>query len=106
MFLISYGKAELRYKVQAKDLENLPIQWYKCRPIYKRKQSLAETEFAYAVQKFRLKTEFFITTTGNIQYTYNIIMLEDCGTNRVIAIAAQPFKEDGRLDTVQINWYI
>jgi len=59
----------------------------------------------YAVQKFRPETEFFITI-GEIQYTYNIIMLEDCDTNRIIAIAAQPFREDGRLDTVQINWYI
>lgn len=101
MFLMSYGKAELRYKVQAKDLENLPIQWYQYRPIYKRKQFLAEI----AVQKFRLETHFFVTI-GEIQYTYNIAMLEDCDTNRVVAIAAQPFKEDGRLDTVQINWYV
>lgn len=105
MFLISYGKAKLQYSIQAKDLENLPIQWYQYRPIYKRKQSLAETEFAYAVQKFWPETEFFVTI-GEIQYTYNIIMLEDCDTNRVIAIAAQPFREDGRLDRVQINWYI
>ena len=104
MFLISYGKAELRYKVQAKDLENLSIQWYQYQPIYKRKQFLAEIEFAYVVQKFWPETKFFVTT-GNIQYTYNIIMLEDCDTNRVIAIAAQPFREDGLLDTVQINWY-
>ena len=105
MFLISYGKAELRYKIQAKDLENLPIQWYQYQPIYKKKQSLIETEFAYAVQKFRPETQFFITV-GEIWYTYNIIMLEDCDTNRVVAIAAQPFGEDGRLDRVQINWYI
>lgn len=105
MFLISYGKAKLRYKVQAKDLENLPTQWYQYQPIYKRKRSLAEIEFAYAVQKFRPETQFFVTI-GEIQYTYNIIMLEDCDTNRVVAIAAQPFKEDGRLDRVQINWYI
>ena len=105
MFLISYGKAELRYKIQTKDLENLPVQWYQYRPIYKRKQSLAETEFVYAVQKFWPETKFFVTI-GEIQYTYNIIMLEDCDNNRIIAIAAQPFKEDGRLDTVQINWYI
>lgn len=101
MFLMSYGKAELRYKVQAKDLENLPIQWYQYRPIYKREQFLAEM----AVQKSRLETQFFVTI-GEIQYTYNIAMLEDCDTNRVIAIAAQPFGEDGRLDVVQINWYI
>ena len=105
MFLISYGKAELRHKVQAKDLENLPIQWYQYQPIYKRKQFLAEIEFAYTVQKFRPETQFFVTI-GEVRYTYNIIMLEDCDTNRVIAIAAQPFKEDGRLDRVQINWYI
>lgn len=105
MFLISYGKAELRYKVQAKDLENLPIQWYQYRPIYKKKQSLIETEFAYAVQKFRPETQFFITI-GETRYTYNIIMLEDCDANRVVAIATQPFREDGRLDRVQINWYI
>ena len=104
MFLISFGKAELRYKVQAKDLENLPIQWYQYRFIHNTKQSLAEIEFAYAVQKFWPETEFFITT-GEIQYTYNIIMLEDCDNHRVIAIAAQPFKEDGRLDRIQINWY-
>ena len=105
MFLISYGKAELRYKVQAKDLENLPVQWYQYRPIYKKKQSLIETEFAYAVQKFRPETQFFITI-GETRYTYNIIMLEDCDANRVVAIATQPFREDGRLDRVQINWYI
>ena len=105
MFLISYGKAELRYKVQAKDLGNLPIQWYQYRPIYKKKQSLIETEFAYAVQKFQPETQFFITI-GETRYTYNIIMLEDCDANRVVAIATQPFREDGRLDRVQINWYI
>ena len=104
MFLINYGKIKLRYKIQAKDLENLPIQWHQYQPIYKKKQSLIETEFAYAVQKFRPETQFFITV-GEIWYTYNIIMLEDCDTNRVIAIAAQPFKEDGQLDAVQINWY-
>ena len=60
MFLISYGKAELRYKIQTKDLENLPVQWYQYRPIYKRKQSLAETEFVYAVQKFWPETKFFV----------------------------------------------
>ena len=100
MFLMSYGKAELRYKVQAKDLENLPVQWYQYRPICKRKQFLAEI----AVQKSRLETQFFVTI-GEIQYTYNIAMLEDCDANRVVAIAAQPFGEDGRLDAVQINWY-
>ena len=105
MFLISYGRAELQYKIQTKDLANLPIQWYQYRPIYKRKLVLAQTEFVYAVQKFWPETEFFVTI-GEIQYTYNIIMLEDCDNNRIIAIAAQPFKEDGRLDTVQINWYI
>jgi len=105
MFLISYGKVKLQYKVQAKDLENLPIQWYQYQPIYKRKQSLAETEFIYVVQKFRPETQFFVTI-GEIQYTYNIIMLEDCDANRVIAIAAQPFEENGRLGQTQINWYI
>lgn len=105
MFLISYGKVKSQHKVQAKDLENLSVQWYQYRPIYKRKQSLAETEFVYAVQNFQPETEFFVTV-GEIQYTYNIIMLEDCDTNKVIAIAAQPFREDGRLDTVQINWYM
>lgn len=105
MFLISYGKAELRYKIQAKDLENLPIQWYQYRPIYKRKLVLAQTEFVHAVKKFWPETNFFITT-NNIQYTYNIAMLEDCDSNRVIAIATQPFDENGRLDRVQINWYI
>ena len=105
MFLISYGKVELRYKVQAKDLENLPVQWYQYRPIYKTKQFLVETEFVYAVQKFRPETQFFVTI-GEIQYIYNIIMLEDCDTNRIVAIATQPFREDGRLDVVQINWYM
>ena len=104
MFLISYGKAETNFKVKANELQNIGVYWYQYRPIYKRKQSLAETEFAYAVQKFHPETEFFITP-GNIQYTYYIVMLEDCDTNRVIAIAAQPFTEDGRLDRVQINWY-
>ena len=105
MFLISYGKAELQYKVQAKDLENLPIQWYKYQPIYKRKQFLAETEFAHVVRNFWPEANFFFTI-DSVQFIYNIIMLEDCDTNRVIAIAAQPFTEDGRLDVVQINWYI
>ena len=105
MYLISFGKAKLQYSIQAKDLENLPIQWYQYRPTFSEKQSLAEIEFAYAVQKFQPETEFFITI-GEIWYTYNIIMLEDCDANRVIAIAAQPFKEDGQLDRVQINWYI
>ena len=104
MFLISYGKVELQYKIQAKDLENLSTVWYKFRPIYKRKQSLAEIEFAYAVQEFRPETRFFFTIEEML-YIYNIIMLEDCDTNRVIAIATQPFGEDGRLDRVQINWY-
>ena len=104
MFLISFGKAKLLYRVKAKDLQNIPITWYSYQPVYKRKLSLAETEFVYVVQKFRPETEFFVTV-GEIHYTYNITMLEDCDTNRVIAIAAQPFKEDGRLDVVQINWY-
>lgn len=99
MFLISYGKAKLQYKVQAKDLENLPVRWYQYRLI------LGETEFVNIVQKFWPETQFFVTI-GEIEYTYNVIMLEDCDANRVIAIAAQPFKEDGKLDTVQINWYI
>lgn len=105
MFLISYGKVELRYKVQAKDLENLPVQWYQYQPIYKRKQFLAEIEFVYAVQKFQPETQFFLTI-GEMVYTYNIIMLEDCDANRLVAIAAQPFREDGRLDVIQINWYM
>lgn len=105
MFLISYGKAETNFKVKANELQNIGVSWYQYRPIYKRKRSLAEIEFAYAVQKFQPETQFFITI-GGIQYTYNIIMLEDCDTNRVVAIAAQPFTEEGKLDTVQINWYI
>ena len=105
MYLISFGKAKLLYKVKAKDLQNIPLAWYSYQPVYKTKLSLAQTEFIYAVQKFRPETEFFITI-GEIQYTYNIAMLEDCDANRVIAIAAQPFDESGRLDRVQINWYM
>ena len=104
MFLISYGKAETNFKVKANELQNIGVSWYQYRPMYKRKQFLAETEFAYAVKKFWPETEFFVTTE-NIQYTYNIIMLEDCDTNRVIAIATQPFEENGRLGQVQITWY-
>lgn len=105
MYLISFGKAKLSYKIEAKDLQNIPIKWYEYKPIYKRMLSLAQTEFAYTVQKFRPETEFFITI-GNIQYIYNIIMLEDCDTDRVIAIAAQPFGGSGKLEPIQINWYM
>lgn len=105
MFLISFGKAKLQYKVEAKDLQNVPIAWYSYRAIWEKKLSLAQTEFIYVVQKFQPETEFFITI-GEIQYTYNIAMLEDCDANRIIAIAAQPFREDGQLDRIQITWYI
>ena len=105
MFLISYGKAETNFKVKVDELQNIGVYWYQYRPIYKRKLVLAQTEYLYAVQKFWPETEFSITT-GTVQYIYNIIMLEDCDANRVIAIAAQPFGEDGRLDRVQINWYV
>ena len=105
MFLISYGRAETNFKVKANELQNIGVSWYKYQPIYKRKLVLAQTEFVYAVLKFRPETEFFVTI-GEIQYTYNIVMLEDCDANRIVAIAAQPFGENGRLDAVQINWYI
>ena len=105
MFLISFGKAETNFKVKANELQNIGVSWYQYRPIYKRKLVLAQTEYLYAVIKFWPETEFFFTI-DSLQYTYNIIMLEDCDNDRVIAIAAQPFREDGRLDVVQINWYI
>ena len=105
MFLISFGKAETNFKVKANELQNIGVSWYQYRPIYKRKLVLAQTEYLYAVKKFWPETEFFFTI-NSLQYTYNIIMLEDCDNDRVIAIAAQPFTEDGRLDVVQINWYI
>lgn len=104
MFLISYGKAETNFKVKANELQSIGVCWYQYQPVYNRKQSMAETEFAHTVQKFWPETKCFITT-GTIQYTYNVLMLEDCDTDRVIAIAAQPFGEDGRFDRVQINWY-
>ena len=105
MFLISFGKAETNFKVKANELQNIGVSWYQYRPIYKRKLVLAQTEYLYAVIKFWPETEFFFTI-DSLQYTYNIIMLEDCDNDRVIAIAAQPCREDGRLDVVQINWYI
>ena len=105
MYLISFGKAKTTFKVKANELQNIIVCWSGYQPIYKRKLVLAQTEFLYTVKKFWPETHFFITT-GNIQYTYNVIMLEDCDNDKIIAIAAQPFKEDGRLDEVQINWYI
>ena len=105
MFLVNYGRAETNFKVKTNELQNIMVSWYQYQPIYERKLELAQTEFLYIVQKFQPQTEFSITT-GNIQYTYNIITLEDCDNDKIIAIAAQPFREDGLLDKVQINWYI
>ena len=76
-FLINYGKAKTNFKVKANELQNIVVSWYQYRPIYERKLVLVQTEFLHIVQEFQPQTEFFLTP-GNIQYTYNIITLEDC----------------------------
>lgn len=104
MFLISFGKAETNFKVKADELQNIGVHWSSYHIVEADSLSKICTEFLHIVEKSQPETEFFIAP-GTIQYTYNIIALEDCIKNKVMAIAAQPFRESGRLDRVQINWY-
>lgn len=105
MYLVSFGRAKTNLKVEAKDLQNIGVCWDSYHVIDTNSSSTAYVEFLYIVQKNNPQTKFFITI-DHIQYNYNIVMLEDCDSNKVIAIATQPFEENGRLDRVQINWYI
>ena len=107
MFLISFGALKCRHKILNNELENsmFGVSWNSYHFIDSDSSSIAYKEFLYMVQKSQPQTNFFITI-GDVQYTYYITMLEDCIENRVVAIAAQPFREDGRLDVGQINWYI
>jgi len=107
MFLVSFGALKCRHKILNNKLENsmLGVSWNSYHFIDSDSSSIAYKEFLYMVQKSQPQTNFFITI-GDIQYTYYITMLEDCIENKVIAIAAQPFEENGRLGQTQINWYI
>ena len=106
MFLVSFGALKCRHKILNNELENsmLRVSWNSYHFIDSDSYSIAYKEFLYMVQKSQPQTNFFITV-GDVQYTYYTIMLENCDTNRVVAIAAQPFEESGRLGQTQINWY-
>ena len=61
MYLVTFGRAETNYKVEAKNLQNIGVYWDSYHFIDSDSSSTAYTEFSYIVQKSNPQTEFFIT---------------------------------------------